>query len=253
MSSLTIALISFGCILGGALIGMRLRRLLPDHHLKPETLDLIRLAAGLISTMAALVLGLLINSAKGSFDRINNELLDNGARLLTIDRVLADYGPEAEGLRETIKRAYAKRIHRLMQGGGSEIAALTSEQSLVELEDALGQVARLDPHTDAQRALRAQAETIAGQIAATRSLLIFHQNGSIPTALVVVLVAWLVLIFTGFGIVGTNNATSLVTLVAGALAASSAVFLILEMDRPFAGIVTIHTAPLQDVLMRLGR
>jgi hypothetical protein len=216
-------------------------------------LDLVRLAAGLISTMAALVLGLLINSAKGSFDRVNNELLEDGARLLTLDRMLADYGPEAKGVREGIKQAYAGRIDRLTRSKASEIVELTSEQSLRDLDEALAQVDRLAPRTQAQRALQLQAAKIAGEIAATRSLLILHQDGSIPIALVVVLVAWLVLIFTAFGLVGTNTAASHITLLACALAASSAVFLILEMDRPFGGVIAIHAAPLYDVLLRLGR
>ena len=253
MSAIAVALTAFGSILVGAFIGMRLRSLLPEQHLKPESLDLVRLAAGLISTMAALVLGLLINSAKGSFDRVNNELLDDGARLLTLDRILADYGPEAKPVRERIKSAYAGRIERLTGSKAAQMVELTSERSLMELDDALAQVDRLTPHTEAQRALQLQAAKIAGEIAATRSLLILHQTGSIPIALVFVLVAWLVLIFTAFGIVGTNTAASRVILVACALAASSAVFLILEMDQPFGGVIAVHATPLYDVLLRLGR
>jgi len=253
MGALATALAAFASILAGAWIGTWLRARLPEHHLKPQSLDVIRLAAGLISTMAALVLGLLITSAKGSFDRVNNELLDDGARLLTLDRVLADYGPEARGVRDNIKKAYAGRIERLTGSKAAQIAALTSEQSLLDLDGALAQVDRLNPHTEAQRVFQLQAVKIAGEIAATRSLLILHQDGSIPTALIVVLVAWLVLIFAAFGIVGANTVASHVTLLTCALAASSAVFLILEMDRPFGGVIAVHAAPLYDVLMRLGR
>jgi ABC-type multidrug transport system fused ATPase/permease subunit len=252
MNPLTIALTAFGAILVGAFVGTQLRTRLPAHHLKPESLEVIRLAAGLISTMAALVLSLLITSAKGSFDRVNNALLDDGARLLTLDRMLADYGPEAKVTREEIKRAYAGRVERLT-GKASQIVALTSEQSLRDLDDALAQIDRLTPRTETQRALQLQAAKIAGEIAATRSLLILHQSGSIPMVLVVVLIAWLVLIFAAFGIVGTNSAASRVTLVACALAAASAVFMIVELDRPFSGFIAVHAAPLYDVLMRLGR
>ena len=123
MSAIAVALTAFGAILLGSFTGMRLRARLAEQHLKPESLELMRLAAGLISTMAALVLGLLINSAKGSFDRVNNELLEDGARLLTLDRVLADYGPEAKSVRERIKGAYAGRIERLTGGRASSHSA----------------------------------------------------------------------------------------------------------------------------------
>ena len=92
MSSLTIALIIFACIFGSALLGQRLRAALPEHHLSADAKDVVKLATGLIATMSALVLGLLISTAKGSFDRINSELVQGAAAVLQLDRALAATG-----------------------------------------------------------------------------------------------------------------------------------------------------------------
>src|SRR5258707_6480560 len=93
MSSMTMALLIFICVFSSALLGLYLRAIVPETHLKDETLSVVKLTTGLIATMSALVLGLLISSAKGSFDRINNELIENAGKVLMVDRLLGDYGP----------------------------------------------------------------------------------------------------------------------------------------------------------------
>src|SRR5262245_41834353 len=85
MSSIAISAIVFGVILGGALLGMALRALLPEHHLSQDSRDVVKLGMGLIGTMAALVLGLLIASAKSSFDAQRNGLAQLSANLILLD------------------------------------------------------------------------------------------------------------------------------------------------------------------------
>src|SRR5258708_19989782 len=94
MSPLAIGLISTGCIFGGALLGLWLQTVMPGHHLRDSSRDAVKLAAGVIATVAALVLGLLISSAKSSFDTVNAELTQAGARIILLDRTLTQYGPE---------------------------------------------------------------------------------------------------------------------------------------------------------------
>ena len=55
MSSLEIAAITFLCIFGGALLGMFCRSVLPEHHLNPESKDVVKVGMGLIATMAVVV------------------------------------------------------------------------------------------------------------------------------------------------------------------------------------------------------
>src|SRR5213080_4116226 len=84
---------------GGALGGMLVRRLLPDHHLTKETEDVVRLAIGMIATMSALVVGLLLASSKSSFDTKDSELKQFATDLILLDRQMAHYGPEAKEAR----------------------------------------------------------------------------------------------------------------------------------------------------------
>src|SRR6266404_3175933 len=93
MSPTAIGCIVFVCIFGGALLGMLLHGILPEHHLSSESKDVIKLGMALTATMSALVLALLVNSAKGSFDTQRNEITQLSANIILLDRVLAHYVP----------------------------------------------------------------------------------------------------------------------------------------------------------------
>src|SRR6266496_4786584 len=109
-SSQTIFLISVGCIFGGALLGLLLSRVLPEHHLRDNSKDTVKVVAGTIATLSALVLGLLVGSAKSSFDVTNTAIVQNGAKIILLDRVLAAYGPETKDLREQFRGTVAAGI-----------------------------------------------------------------------------------------------------------------------------------------------
>jgi len=94
MSSLAVSLIAFAFIFGGALLGMSLRGAMPPSHLSDDSKDSVRLGMGLVATMCALVLGLLIASAKTYYDTQNAELTEMSAKVVLLDRMLAHYGPE---------------------------------------------------------------------------------------------------------------------------------------------------------------
>lgn len=106
-------LIVFGCVFGGALLGMVLRRIVPRHHLDEESKDVVKLGMGLVGTMAALVLGLLLASAKGSYDAQNAELTQVSANIVLLDRVLAHYGPETAEARQMLRGAVARGLDRM--------------------------------------------------------------------------------------------------------------------------------------------
>src|SRR5258706_2839022 len=103
MSSITASLIVFACVFGGALVGVFLRSALPQQHLSAESKDIVRLGMGLVGTMAALVLGLLVASAKGSYDAQSSELTQMSANIVLLDRILAHYGPEAKQTRDMLR------------------------------------------------------------------------------------------------------------------------------------------------------
>lgn len=113
MNHLVIALIVFCCLFGSALLGSYVRQRLPAHHLSDESVAVLKLATGLIATMSALVLGLLVSSAKGTFDTTNAELEGAAAKVVEFDRVLARYGPETQPIRTQLKHNYEKILQTL--------------------------------------------------------------------------------------------------------------------------------------------
>ncbi len=109
MGSIAIGGIVFACTFGGALVGMMLRAVLPEHHVSPDSKDVVKLGMGLIATLAALVLGLLIASAKSSFDGQRTGFQQLAANLVLLDHALARYGPETKGAREALRRLVTSR------------------------------------------------------------------------------------------------------------------------------------------------
>ena len=252
MSSLAITVIAFACVFIGALFGLYLRELLPDHHLKDDSLSIVKLATGLIATMSALVLGLLISSAKGSFDRINNELIESAARVVSLDRVLAVYGPETRELREQLKRSFAVRVEILTSGDATQLAKLTSPEATREVEHIHARLWQFSPRNEEQRGLRERALQIITELASARTLILLQNDGSIPLPLLAALVAWLVIIFAAFGLCAPRNYTTIGALLVCSVCASGAILLILEMDRPLDGLIRIPAAPLRAALAQLG-
>ena len=113
MSSLIVGIICAGCIFGGVLLGFWLQSLLPKHHLSKESQDTVKLGAGMVATMAALVLGLLVSSSKSSFDTVNTGIAQLGAKIILLDRALAGYGPETKEAREQVRISTAGAISRV--------------------------------------------------------------------------------------------------------------------------------------------
>ena len=125
MSPLVIGGIVFTCVLGGGLLGLVIRKALPDEHLSADTKDIVKLVVGLIGTMAALVLGLLIASAKSSYDVRSGEVTQMSANVVLLDRVMAHYGPETKGARESLRGSVASAIDRIWPDDGSRRAQVT--------------------------------------------------------------------------------------------------------------------------------
>jgi hypothetical protein len=255
MSAMAIAWIVFGCVFGGALAGMVVRRVLPAHHLNQDSKDVVKMGTGLIATMAALVIGLLIASAKGSFDTQSSELHQVAADFVLIDRALAHYGPEAQDARDDIRRIVAAWLDLIWPENGVNSANLEAAKAApAPMERVQDKIRNLAPRNDEQRELRARALQLTGDIAQARWLLV-GQLGSqaIPVPFLVVLVVWLVVIFVSFGLLSPPNTTVVVVLFICALSAAGAIFLILEMGRPFEGLMKISGAPMREAFSHLGQ
>jgi len=251
MSSFAVAGIVFACVFGGALVGMLLRVLLPQNHLSSDSKDVVKLGMGLVGTLAALVLGLLIASAKGSFDAQSKELTELAANVVLLDRILAHYGSESAPSRDLLRGAVTHLIETVWATDsvdpGANSSRLASHEALFE------QVRRLSPKDDTQRALQAQALSLVIDMGRTRWLMYEQATTSFSPPLLMVVVLWLTIILASFGLFAPTNATVITSLAVSSLAVSGAIFLILEMYGPYSGVIQVSSAPLHAALAHLGQ
>jgi len=251
MNTALTGLIVFGCLVGAVLLGMSLRRLLPEHHLSADSRDVIKLAIGLIATMSALVLGLLVSSAKASYDTERSEVIQMAAKVSFLDRLLSVYGSEAADARAQLRATVAEGVQRMWPGEATALANLTPNKETGNTTYAAIQA--LLPNNDVQRSLKTQAGTVAADLGQIRSLLVAQSVPSISKPMLIVLVSWLAIIFLGFSALAPPNATAAIALMISALAVSGAIFLILELDEPFGGLIRISSEPLLNALHQLSK
>lgn len=247
MSPIDVSAIIFLCIFASALLGMWLRSMLPEHHLNTDTKDLVKLGVGLVGTMAALLLGLLVASAKSSYDTRSSELTQLSANIVLLDRALAHYGPETGDIRRLLQITTARMIDQIWSKGG---AALPSQSGGGVLFDKLQQ---LVPRSEAQRAIQSQAQSTMISIGQTQLLLFAQSASSISTPFLVVVVFWLSMLFVSFGLFAPRNGTAIATLLISAISVAGALYLILELDQPFSGLIQIPDTPLRNALSVLGK
>jgi hypothetical protein len=253
MSSLAIASVVFGCSFGAALIGMVLHVKLPDHHLDADSRDVVKLVMGLIATMSALVLSLLIASANSSYDRQSNELKALSANILLLDRTLRFYGPGAKEARDGLRDAILQTHDRIWSPEGVRPENLDSRATRASVSANIEQLLSLSPKTDVERMMQSRAVQESESIGRSR-LLMFEQLGSsISWPFLTVLVFWICTLFLGFGLFARFNPTVTVALLVGALSVAGAIFLILELNDPYRGLMRISDEPLLNSIAQLGR
>ena len=253
MSSQTIFLISAGCIFGGALVGMLLHGLLPEPHLRDASKDTVKVGAGMIATLSALVLGLLVGSAKNTFDTAEAEMTQGSAKIILLDRLLADYGPETKAAREQLRRTVATQIEDLWPEEKTGASGLAAFERTGGLEAVQMTLLKVMPTTDAQRQLFAAAQQICGDLRQTRWLLVEQTQSPIPIPFLVVLLFWLTVLHVSFGMLAPRNATVIAVLLICALSVSGAIFMILEMSHPLDGMIKVSSAPMRKALEHLGQ
>jgi hypothetical protein len=252
MSPWAHALVVLIVVFASGLLGLWLRSILPAQHLQEDSVGMVRLCTGVIATLTALVLGLLVASAKANYDRVNDDVAHAAASIVLLDRVLAQYGPETKEARALLRAAVASTVDVVFSKHGHGVADLDDPQRLATGERLQAELRQLSPENDAQRTLRASALEISTEIAQTRLLTITQSGGSIPPVFLAVLVVWLAIMFAGFGLITAKNPTVIVALFLGALSLAGAVFMIEELNRPLEGFMRVSSAPLQYALTHLG-
>jgi len=242
----------FVCTFGGALVGLWLRSALPDHHLSPDSKDTVKVGIGLIATMTALVLGLVTASTKSSFDALNTAIQHAAADVLALDRTLARFGPESQAARETLAQIIAQRLELTWPQHASQGARRNRLEVTYSGEGLVERIRDLAPQNENQRWLQAHAVALSEALLDARWAVVSRVGTSVPVPFLVVLVFWLTMIFVSFGVFAPRNATVMVALCVCALSVAGAIFLILEMNSPFEGLMTVSPDPLRDAYARIN-
>ena len=252
MSPLLMSVVVFACVLGGIVLGIFLRNRLPQHHLSGNTKDVVKLGTGLIGTIAALVLGLLIASANNTFQTQSSQVQQLTADIVFLDGTLAQYGPETDSVRNLIRRAVASMADRIWRENGSDSGKAGPFEASAAALSLYDEILKLSPRNETQRSLQARAIGTLQELGKTRLLLFAEAGTTIPVPFLVVLIFWLAIIFASFSLFADNNATTVVALCIFALSASAAIFLILELGQPFTGLMRISSEPLRNALAPLS-
>ncbi len=251
MPPIFIALTAFGCIMAGIAAGVFLRRALPQRHLDENAKDVVRLGTGLIGTIAALVLGLLIGAAKTSYDAQVAQVRQLTANIILVDLILAQYGTEARAPRDVLRSSVvslAGQIWREESGAHADDPFKTNAQGA----ELYVKIQALNPKTEEQRFLQSRAIQAVTELVQTHLLLFVQKNTGLPTPFLAVLIFWLTIIFLSFTLFAKPTAIVMGALTIFALSATCALYLILELNEPFSGLLQISSEPLRTALLPLG-
>jgi hypothetical protein len=252
MSALLVGLIVFCVSFAGALAGMVLHGKLPLHHKAADATDAVKLVMGLVATIAALVLSLLIATAHTTYDTQESEVQTLGIHVVQLDRVLVRFGPDAAEARKLLRAIVVAQLQRIWPNDGAETVNLRAPIASDASEELLERVVNLPATTDAQRYGKNRALDLLVQLEETRRLLYEQAGGSLSWPFFVILVFWLLVLFIGFGFITRWNATVLAAFFVGALSVAGAIFLILEMNRPYSGLMQISSAPIREALAAIS-
>lgn len=256
MTGIDFAVVTFVCTFAAALLGTFIRTALPPAHVSKESQDVIRLGMGLVATMTALLLGLVTAAAKGSFDSQDLAIKNTAAGILTLDRLLARYGPETRATRDLLRTTLAARIETMWPKHTSTQSSLADSASVSKTgqaaEEIEGQILSLSPTTEAQRWYKSEALKLTSETLRARWRLL-SAGGAVPKQFLIVVIFWLSMTFASFGLSAPRNATVMTVFAISTLSVAAAVFLIFELDGPFEGIIRISSGPMRFALANLGR
>ena len=242
-------------VFAGGAIGLILQRILHESFTTGGPRDMIGAVVGLLTLLSALVLGLLIWTVYGVYSGQNLAVQTLAVKDLQLDLALADYGPDVTPLRALIREQIGKTIDQIWRADASDrnfvadnfASAVQSQRSRQAGLD------KLHPATDDQKQALAAASSAIDAIAQSRLQMSFALTDPVSYPLVVVVVAWAAFLFCGFGLMSKGNAMSVVAGAVGALAISSAVYLILDLSDPYSGVFRASPAPLEQVLAVMGK
>ena len=254
MGAAVTGIIAFLCIIGGMVVGMLMRSVLPVNHLSGDSKDTVRISSGMIATLTALVLSLLVTSAKNKFDDMNDTLAQSSSKIIMLDRNLAQYGSETQAIREQLRSTVAAWVTASWHIDKTAMDEMSVfEKSPATMEIVGNKLRELVPQNDSQREFQSDSLKICKELVQTRWLEIEKAQTSLPKVFLVMLLFWLAMLFGSFGLFAPPNKTVLVALVVCAISVASAIFIIEEMNKPLSGIVKVSNATLVKAVENIGK
>lgn len=251
MNPIVVASVVAALVMAGAVAGAFLGTLLPRHHLDGDTKEMVKLGVAFFSTLAALVLGLIVSSAKASFDAKSAEIQGATVKILLLNNDLKEVGSAADPARELLREILAERLATMWGANQAPSSMPATAQARHGGKDLQKVVRALAPTGDAQRSAWSQATQLTDELAQLRLIAIAHSGSTITMPLLVVLVLWLMIIAVGANLFAPRNGTIVAVNVLWAVSVAGAIFLILEMDQPFGGLIQVSDAPLRAALAEL--
>jgi hypothetical protein len=234
-------------------VGLQLQKLLPEEHSVAKSRDMIGSVISLVTLLLALVLGTIVGSAYVFSTTQQSELQTLAAHSLLLDKALTQYGPETKPARDKIKEALS-RTHELFWGSGdADPQKLSVAAAMAGLQPFDAYIVSLDPQTPAQKKAAEAISAQFGQIEETRLMMSMQLTNPFSRPLLIVVVAWSLFLFCGFGLISQINTTTLTALGFGALSVASAILLILELSQPYAGLIRISPAALEQTIEAIDR
>lgn len=248
-----ITAIVIAILFGSALLGMLAARLLPEHHLSPDTKGVVSVSMAVVGTLSALVLGLLLSSAHTSFTTKSQEITQISADIVLLDRFLRRYGPEAQDLRVLLHRYTAAKLQDLFPENSTPRADLADEATVSLLEELQNKILALAPAGATQQWLQAQALQVTDAMEKTRWLLVEESASKTPLPLMVLVLFWFAIIFASFGLFAPRNMTAIAVILLCSIGVGSAIRITNDLQTPFQGLIRISSAPLALALQATNR
>lgn len=247
-------LVAFCCIFAPGLAGLALGRILPQDQASEATHKAVQLTMSVVGLLAALVLGLLVASAKSSLDTSSKEVEQFGTSLVLLDRDAVHLGSEAVPVRALLRAFTEEKITQTWTQTWTEDPAAADHSRTVKLlEDIQARVRAFVPQTDTEREARTSSLRLIDDIKQNSRLLAVQQSRHVPRFFLIVVVFWLGVLFFSYGVFSPPNAVVIAAMVIAAFSVSAAVNLIIDMDHPFAGYIAVSKVPMQQALDSMTR
>jgi hypothetical protein len=242
--TIAVAVLTFG----SGILGLYFQKRLPAEHMSGGSRDMILAVIGLVTLLLALVLGTLVGNTYAFFATQKSELDTFASRALLVDQALAQYGPEAKPTRDRMKAALTQSYDLFWRGADADPEQLRVEAALAGWRAMADSLKSLNPTTAAQKDALAAANLNLALMEQTRLLMSLQLASPIAGSLVIIVVAWSMLLFCGFGLLSGSNATTIAVLGLGAISVASAIYLIRDLSQPYSGFFRVSPAAIEQTI-----